>query len=57
VIRYRIPYEGEITLKVYDILGNEVARLEEGKKPPGSYEVTFNGSGLASGVFFTNTNG
>lgn len=52
VIRYRIPYEGEITLKVYDILGNEVARLEEGKKPPGSYEVTFNGSGLASGVYF-----
>jgi len=40
------------TLKVYDILGREVATLVNGEKAPGIYEVKFNGSGLPSGVYF-----
>jgi hypothetical protein len=39
-------------LKVYDILGREVATLVNGEKAPGIYEVKFNGSGLPSGVYF-----
>lgn len=38
-------------LKVYDILGREVAALVNEGKPPGSYEVKFDGSNFASGVY------
>ncbi len=41
-----------VTLKVYDILGNEVATLVNEEKPAGTYEVEFNASGLPSGVYF-----
>jgi hypothetical protein len=41
-----------VTLKVYDILGRQVATLVNEVKQPGSYEVTFNANGLASGVYF-----
>jgi len=41
-----------ITLKVYDILGNEIASLINEEKPAGSYEIEFNGNGLPSGVYF-----
>jgi hypothetical protein len=41
-----------VTLKVYDILGREVAVLVNEKKMPGMYEVEFDASGLSSGVYF-----
>jgi hypothetical protein len=43
---------GFVTLKVYDILGNEVASLVNEQKPAGNYEVEFDGSNLSSGVYF-----
>jgi hypothetical protein len=43
---------GFVTLKVYDILGREVATLVNEVKQPGTYTVQFDGSGLASGVYF-----
>jgi hypothetical protein len=42
---------GKVTLKIYDILGNEVATLVNEEKPAGYYEVEFNASNLASGVY------
>lgn len=61
-IKFIIPQEtnplpgggrgGLVTLKVYDILGNEVATLVNATKPSGTYEVEFNGEGLSSGVYF-----
>ncbi|GIW91299.1 MAG: hypothetical protein KatS3mg109_1731 [Pirellulaceae bacterium] len=41
-----------MTLKVYDVLGREVVTLVNEVKQPGRYEVTFDASGLASGVYF-----
>ena len=51
-IKYQIPELSFVTLKVYDVLGIEVATLINGEKPVGSYEVEFDGTGLPSGVYF-----
>ncbi len=51
VIGYRIADVGFVSLRVYDLLGREVAALVSGVKKPGSYEVQFNGAGLPSGVY------
>jgi hypothetical protein len=50
-IKYQIPIAGTVTLKVYDVLGNEVTTLIRESKEPGRYEVTFDGSDLSSGVY------
>ena len=50
--RQGISELGFVTLKVYDLLGNEVATLVNENKPAGSYVVNFNGEGLSSGVYF-----
>jgi hypothetical protein len=41
-----------VSLKVYDVLGNEVATIVDEEKPAGGYNVTFNSSDLSSGVYF-----
>ena len=48
----QIPNSSEVTLKVFDLLGREVATLVNERLQPGSFETTFDGSGLASGVYF-----
>ncbi|MCC7095312.1 MAG: T9SS type A sorting domain-containing protein [Ignavibacteriaceae bacterium] len=59
VISYQLPVISNVTLKVYDILGNEIATLVNEEKPAGTYEVEFNShSGLSgirdlpSGIYF-----
>ena len=52
VISYQLPATSHISLKVYNLLGQEVATLFEGIRQPGSYEAAFDGSKLASGVYF-----
>jgi hypothetical protein len=51
-IGFRIADQGFVTLKVYDILGNEVAVLVNEEKHHGTYEVKFDGSNLSSGSYF-----
>jgi glucuronoarabinoxylan endo-1,4-beta-xylanase len=51
-IEYTVPRAGDVSLKVYNLLGQEVATLFEGMRQPGRYEATFNASGLPSGVYF-----
>ncbi len=51
-IRYSIPEKEFVSLKVYDLLGNEVATLAYGEQAAGTYQVTFNGNGHSSGVYF-----
>ncbi|OYV87877.1 MAG: hypothetical protein B7Z63_01725 [Ignavibacteriae bacterium 37-53-5] len=52
VISYRLPEPGVVSLRVYDVLGREVATLVEGRQSVGNHEVEFNGSRFASGVYF-----
>jgi len=56
VIGYQLPVSSNVTLKIYDVLGNEVATLVNEYKPAGHYEVEFNSSSgirdLASGIYF-----
>ncbi|MDD5363436.1 MAG: T9SS type A sorting domain-containing protein [Ignavibacteria bacterium] len=51
-ISFDIPKSGLVTLKVYNILGTEIATLVNEVKNPGSYLVDFNASALSSGVYF-----
>lgn len=51
-IHYSIPKSGNISFKVYNMLGHLVATMFEGYQSAGSYNVDFNGSDLASGVYF-----
>jgi len=51
-IRYEIPKEGFVTLKIYNTLGMEVTTLVNETKQQGSYEVTWDASNFASGVYF-----
>ena len=51
-IRFDLPKSGSVKLVVFDALGREVATLVNEKLAPGTYEVDWNGSGYASGVYF-----
>jgi hypothetical protein len=60
-IKFDIPKNGfpiktfgndRVMLKVYDILGKEIQTLVNEQLQPGTYEVTFDGSNLPSGVYF-----
>jgi hypothetical protein len=50
-IRYTVPSESIITIKIYDVLGNEIQTLVNEGKAAGSYVVEFNASNIASGVY------
>ena len=51
-ISYSLPGAGMVSLKVYNLVGQEVTTLINGYKEAGQYNVTFNASNLASGVYF-----
>jgi hypothetical protein len=51
-IRYLIPEQTKVSLKVYDILGNEVTTLVNEEKERGVYSVNFDAWGFASGIYF-----
>ncbi|KAA0244619.1 MAG: T9SS C-terminal target domain-containing protein, partial [Chlorobiota bacterium] len=50
-ISYSIKTSGEVSLKVYDMLGTEVASLVNENQEAGNYSVTFNASNLPSGIY------
>ena len=50
-INYSIPEAGNVEIKVYDVLGTEVATLINEEREPGNFTVAFNASSLASGVY------
>ncbi len=50
-IKYQLPASGNVIIKIYDILGSEVATLVDDFQNEGRYEINFNASKLASGVY------
>jgi photosystem II stability/assembly factor-like uncharacterized protein len=56
IISYQLPFTSKVTLKVYDLLGNEIETLVNEDKPAGAYEINWNpvstSGGLPSGVYF-----
>lgn len=50
-IKYQIPHDGSVSLNVYNMLGQEVARLVNEVHNAGSYEVAFDASNLSSGMY------
>ena len=51
IINYQLTINNFVSIKVYDVLGNEVAALVNEEKPAGRYSVKFDGSDLASGIY------
>ncbi|MDR3609030.1 MAG: T9SS type A sorting domain-containing protein [Ignavibacteriaceae bacterium] len=51
-IHFNLAERGNVSLKVYDIIGNEVAELVNSEKEAGNYDVNFDASKLSSGVYF-----
>ena len=51
IINFSIPKESMVTLKIYNILGQEVKTLVNDSKAPGNYSVSFNASSLSSGIY------
>jgi photosystem II stability/assembly factor-like uncharacterized protein len=56
IIKYQLPINNFVKLAVYDVTGKEVAMLVKEVLQPGTYEVTFDGSRLASGFYFYKIN-
>ncbi|MDP8206431.1 MAG: S8 family serine peptidase [Candidatus Electryonea clarkiae] len=52
IIRFSVPYERWIEIKLYDVLGREVALIEKGKYPAGSYSLPINARNISNGVYF-----
>lgn len=51
MIRFQLPVSSYVSLKVYDLLGREVANLVDERESSGSHSVRFDASGLASGIY------
>ncbi|QQS37301.1 MAG: T9SS type A sorting domain-containing protein [Ignavibacteriales bacterium] len=56
VIDYSLPVKGQVSLRVYDILGNEIKVIVNELQEAGDYRVQFNSDGLSSGVYFYSIN-
>jgi len=56
IISYSVPQNSFVTLKVYDVLGNEVTTLVNETKSAGKYDVRFDASELSNGVYFYTVN-
>jgi hypothetical protein len=51
-LKYQIPEFSHVSLKIYDLLGREVADLVNEQQAAGSYNIKFDGLNLASGIYF-----
>jgi hypothetical protein len=52
IIKFQYTIKSDVTLKIYDILGKEIATLVKEKQSPGIYEVSFDGNNFSTGIYF-----
>jgi photosystem II stability/assembly factor-like uncharacterized protein len=52
IISYALPFDAQVSVKIYDMLGKEVRTLVSGQQNSGTYSVSFNAANLASGIYF-----
>jgi len=52
IIRYQLPEDSYVVIKLYDLLGREIRTLADEEKQAGYYEITVDASELASGIYF-----
>ena len=52
VIKYSVPENSYVSLKIFDVLGSELITIVSAKQPSGDYQIEFDGSKLASGIYF-----
>ena len=51
-IEYSLPRSGEVSLIIFNLLGEEVARLVDGFQPAGEHNTAWNASNVSSGIYF-----
>jgi len=51
-IRYDLPFDGKVSIKIFDMSGKEAATLVNDVKSAGYYSINFNASSLASGIYY-----
>ena len=51
-IQYSVPKSGNVSVKIFNALGEEVAKLVDEYQKAGTYKVNFNGENLSSGIYF-----
>lgn len=51
-IEYRLPVQGFVSLRIFNVLGQEVHTLVSGQQNPGEHRVVFDGANLPGGVYF-----
>ncbi len=51
-IEFKVPSSEYVSLKIYDVIGNEIASLVNEEKEAGNYKVTFDASNISTGVYF-----
>jgi hypothetical protein len=51
-ICYGLPHKSQVSLVVYNTLGQQIAQIVNGEQEPGYHDVRFDASGLSSGVYF-----
>ena len=52
IILYQVPERSIVSIKIYDVLGKEIANLVNEEKPAGEYELEFTANNLSSGIYF-----
>lgn len=52
VVSYQLPVDSNVSIKIYDVLGNEIAVLVDGLRKAGKHSVTFNAEKMSSGIYY-----
>ena len=55
-ISYSLPFSGDVSLIIYNILGEEIAQLVDGFQQAGEYNITWNATNISSGIYFYRLN-